>query len=599
MFSRIGNLEVTYSARGVPTYRVEMWHDGLKKHRLIKSSDVSVARRKAELQMAEWNERWQAIDTKSRERSAKEDLRLQVEANKRSAVDQTMEAQRELDRLGHLLRHTLQVDDTVDWEKLKDKSAFAEPKPKKPRDPEIPPPASLPKEPQPNDPPFQAKLGLIDRLFASRKERILSECESRFRAAHQKWQEAVRRIEASNAKAVEEHQALLKHLHDEHEVAVREWTHRRDAFREAQREQHEAIERRRQAYLSGATDAVVEYCDLVLSTSNYPEYFPQEFTFDYNAANKVLIVDYQLPSPDAIPSTREIKYIQARDEFLPQRLPQAHLDKLYDDVLYQIALRTVHELFEADIVAALAAVVFNGIVQSVDKRTGRELAACVMSLQAMRDEFMSINLANVDPKACFKSLKGVGSSKLHSLTAVAPLLQMQREDPRFVSSYDVANRLDEGFNLAAMDWEDFEHLIREIFAKEFSVSGGEVKVTQASRDGGVDAVAFDPDPIRGGKTVIQAKRYTNTVGVAAVRDLYGTVMNEGANKGILVTTSDFGPDAYNFASGKPLVLLNGANLLHMLSKHGHNAKIDLREARRSLHPAGETPSTPARSSDTY
>jgi restriction system protein len=64
----------------------------------------------------------------------------------------------------------------------------------------------------------------------------------------------------------------------------------------------------------------------------------------------------------------------------------------------------------------------------------------------------------------------------------------------------------------------------------FSRSGGEVKVTRASRDGGVDAIAFDPDPIRGGKIVIQAKRYTNTVEVSAVRDLYGTVVNEGAIK---------------------------------------------------------------------
>ena len=121
-----------------------------------------------------------------------------------------------------------------------------------------------------------------------------------------------------------------------------------------------------------------------------------------------------------------------------------------------------------------------------------------------------------------------------------------------------------------------------MFEKEFSESGGEVKVTQASKDGGVDAVVFDPDPIRGGKIVIQAKRYTNTVGVAAVRDLYGTTVNEGAIKGILVTTSNYGPDAYEFASGKPLTLLNGGNLLHMLAKHGHKAKIDIKEAKRML-----------------
>ena len=112
--------------------------------------------------------------------------------------------------------------------------------------------------------------------------------------------------------------------------------------------------------------------------------------------------------------------------------------------------------------------------------------------------------------------------------------------------------------------------------------GNEVKVTQASRDGGVDAVAFDADPIRGGKIVIQAKRYTNTVGVSSVRDLYGTVMNEGAMKGILVTTSDYGPDAYEFAKGKPLTLLNGSNLLFLLEKHGHKAKIDLKEAKQVL-----------------
>jgi len=89
-----------------------------------------------------------------------------------------------------------------------------------------------------------------------------------------------------------------------------------------------------------------------------------------------------------------------------------------------------------------------------------------------------------------------------------------------------------------------------------------------------------PDPISGGKIVIQAKRYTRTVGVSAVPDLYGTVLNEGANKGILVTTADYGPDAYQFAGDKPISLLNGGNLLHMLERHGYRATINLAEARQ-------------------
>jgi restriction system protein len=142
--------------------------------------------------------------------------------------------------------------------------------------------------------------------------------------------------------------------------------------------------------------------------------------------------------------------------------------------------------------------------------------------------------------------------------------------------------LHEGVNVGALNWEDFERLVRELFEKEFANGGAEVKVTRASRDGGVDAVIFDPDPLRGGKIVVQAKRYTNTVGVSAVRDLYGTLMNEGAMKGILVCTSDYGPDAYAFAKDKPLTLLSGSNLLHLLQKHGHKAYIDLEEARRAL-----------------
>ena len=130
-----------------------------------------------------------------------------------------------------------------------------------------------------------------------------------------------------------------------------------------------------------------------------------------------------------------------------------------------------------------------------------------------------------------------------------------------------------------MHWEDFEHLVRQVFEAEFASANGEVRVTQASRDGGVDAVIFDPDPIRGGKIIVQAKRYTNVVDVSSVRDLYGTVQHEGASKGILVTTSQFGPDARKFAQDKPITLIDGGNLLHLLEKMGMKARINLAEAK--------------------
>jgi restriction system protein len=227
-------------------------------------------------------------------------------------------------------------------------------------------------------------------------------------------------------------------------------------------------------------------------------------------------------------------------------------------------------------------VTFNGWVEAISPATGVMERGCILSVQAFKDEFLAFNLASVDPKACFKQMKGVAASALAGLAAVRPILQLDTDDSRFVASRDVAGTLDDSVNLAAMPWEDFEHLVRELFGKVFSTPGSEVHVTQASRDGGVDAVAFDPDPIKGGKVVIQAKRYTNAVGVSAVRDLYGTVLNEGANRGILVTTSNYGPDAYKFAQGKPLTLLDGGQLLGLLEQHGHKARINLAEAKQAL-----------------
>jgi restriction system protein len=242
-------------------------------------------------------------------------------------------------------------------------------------------------------------------------------------------------------------------------------------------------------------------------------------------------------------------------------------------------IRTLHELFEADSADALESIAFNGLVTEINEATGIEETNIIISIHAEKDEFIAFDLSKVDPKKTFKHLKGISATSLASVSPVPPVIKFDTQDKRFVSNQDVVNEIESTTNLAAMHWEDFEHLVRELFEKEFAESGGEVKVTQASADGGVDAIAFDPDPIRGGKIVIQAKRYTNTVGVSAVRDLYGTVMNEGATKGILVTTSDYGSDSYSFAKDKPISLLNGQNLLSLLERHGHKAHIDVKAAK--------------------
>jgi restriction system protein len=54
------------------------------------------------------------------------------------------------------------------------------------------------------------------------------------------------------------------------------------------------------------------------------------------------------------------------------------------------------------------------------------------------------------------------------------------------------------------------------------------------------------------------------------------MQNEGASKGILVTTSGYGKASFEFADGKPIELLSGSHLLYLLAQHAViEAKIEV------------------------
>jgi restriction system protein len=535
-------------------YQIEIRHKKLNKYRHIRGSDKYIVQQKAEALELSWKEMWKRKQSAERKRINRATAIKSKEEKKQLAITQTEEAQVEIKQLETILAHTLKIDNAIDWNNLTNKKKYSIRKPIK---------KNL-SEPKIQDDKYKPSLGFFDKLFSSLREKKENKSINQFKSDHNIWKHKNKKINADYSKR------------------INKWENEKYEYEEKQSRLNKRIEAKKKQYLSKDFNAITDYCETVLANSQYPDYFPQSWEIDYKKETKILIIDYSLPNLDSLPTIKTIKYIISRDELTQYNLSNTVLNKLYDSVLYQITLRTIHELYEADVVNAIDSIVFNGWVESTNKATGHDVNACIMSIEAPKNKFLDINLEKVDPKLSFKQLKGIGSSKLYGLSPIAPIANINKEDRRFVSAYEVIDGIDEVDNLAAMDWQDFEHLIREIFEKEFSGSGGEVKITQASRDGGVDAIAFDPDPIRGGKIVIQAKRYTNVVGVSAVRDLFGTTVNEGAIKGILVTTADYGPDAYEFIKGKPLTLLNGGELLHLLEKHGHKAKIDLKEAKKIL-----------------
>lgn len=541
-------------------YEIRITHQGLNKFRVIRGATVAEAQIKATLQQKAWNEQWQRRQQAALMRQKRKEAANNKEMRKLLAAEQDKEAKEAIDAIEKLLQDATTRDHRVAWSSLKDLSVYPVPYPDEPQL------TLLPTEPLRMA--FVPQMNWLARLVTPIREKRMEEAEQRFQAAHSAWRAAMADVQERN----KNHQVGYR-------KKVAQWEGERQAWLDDQVKRNSAIDAKEAAYMRREAPAVEQYCEIVLNSSEYPDSFPSGFELQYLADSQVLILDYSLPDVANLPAIKGYRYVATRDEI--QALPAADgwRNRAYDKVLYQIALRTLYELFQSDIADALGTIVFNGWVNSTDKATGKRVNACILSVQADKSEFLELNLAQVDPKACFRKLKGISAAKLVSLSPVRPILQLNKEDKRFIQPYGVAETLDTSTNLAAMDWEDFEHLIREVFEREFSAGGGEVKITQASRDRGVDAVAFDPDPIRGGKIVIQAKRYTNTVDVSAVRDLYGTILNEGANKGILVTTAEYGPEAYEFAKDKPITLLNGNELLYLLEKHGQKARIDLAEAR--------------------
>jgi restriction system protein len=289
----------------------------------------------------------------------------------------------------------------------------------------------------------------------------------------------------------------------------------------------------------------------------------------YSPESRHIVIDLELPDLDAVPEEASFRYVKSADRIEPVLRPAAKRKALYANLLAQVVLKCLDTVFRGVRGGAAGCVTVNGMLDSLNPATGQEDRNCLISVRVTAETFVGLNLRAVQPERCLASLKASVSRSPADLLPVKPIVELNMVDPRFIETAQVLSGLDGRPNLMELSPGEFEGLITNLF----EAMGLNSRQTQASRDGGVDCVAFDPRPVFGGKVVIQAKRYKNTVGVSAGRDLFGTMQNEGATKGILVTTSGYGNAAFEFAKGKPLELLDGGNLLHLLKEH---ASLDAR-----------------------
>lgn len=114
-------------------------------------------------------------------------------------------------------------------------------------------------------------------------------------------------------------------------------------------------------------------------------------------------------------------------------------------------------------------------------------------------------------------------------------------------------------DLLAMSPEDFEALVAALFRSY----GHQAEVCGGSADHGVDVIVHTD---QGETWVVQCKRYSGSVGEPVLRDLYGTMTHESAQKAYLITTGSFTAQAATWAEGKPIVLYDGEALVKLIRR---------------------------------
>jgi hypothetical protein len=115
------------------------------------------------------------------------------------------------------------------------------------------------------------------------------------------------------------------------------------------------------------------------------------------------------------------------------------------------------------------------------------------------------------------------------------LERYELDDPQ-VTLAELGSYLKQSFaDIHNISWRRFEELVADIFKKH----GYRTRLTQATRDEGVDIILLDDESAK--KAIVQAKRYRDDrkIGVAIVRELIGTQILHQVSKAYLVTSSSF------------------------------------------------------------
>jgi restriction system protein len=314
------------------------------------------------------------------------------------------------DELESLLAATLGVDDYVDLEQLRRTVSHPPFEHAHLQVPVLPPKAiAKPEEPVFVAPPPPSSWW--GKLFGRKKHAAeVADAQAKhlqavagWTAKMESWSNMVAAAEAEHARAEKERLARLQ--------AARERYATECAAREAEQEKkNQALDALIANLGYGEAAAVQEYVGIVLSNSVYPDHFPVEHEFEFDPRTAELKLEVTVPGPDKLSTTKAYKYTKSSDEITETKLANKACKDRYASAVHQVAIRTIHEVFEADRRGLIKTISLEVGTRTSSPATGLATRLLFVAVAVERKAFVEFDLAAVVPSATLAHL-GASVSK--------------------------------------------------------------------------------------------------------------------------------------------------------------------------------------------
>jgi tellurite resistance protein len=487
-------------------YSVTVSHAGLGRSKVIRAATRTELQQKADTQSRIWNDLYKKQSDANARRKSKANKAAHLEDAQSEAETRTFEAQKILESIRGTLAASLRTKLSFSWDAKANRLPYPVTQPEVIYHP-------FPAQPDPTNPDFIPHFGLLDKVIGPLHEKKVSEAQLRLQQAMDAWQSTCARIGKENDALEANYLARME-----------AWKADKHAFESRQAAAVAAANLKQERYAAASSPEVIEYNSEILERSTYPDYFEKSFDLDYNGASRVLTVECDLPAFTDFPKLQSVKYVKSQDSFSESNLSDKAAVDLYTSFVFQVCLRTIHELIDADAGKILNGLLFNGYVSATNPATGNVDRACVLALATVPKAFSQLNLARVDSEECFASLGGKSSNPFVKYRAVVPVAaaNLPKEAvPPWISS--LKQKAASTGGVLVVSFQDLQSAAGVISATRANIADGRTLVSLLADAG----LSVEPDA----SLLAQAYRPTDALAVyspAAPADLKASPNYQGA-----------------------------------------------------------------------